>query len=262
MEVVIVDEHTDAGRLAAGAIARLVAARPDAALGLATGSSPLPVYEELRRLHVAGELDLSQVRGFLLDEYLGLEPGHPQSYRASIMRVFATPLGIADDRIHGPDVHDPDGVEALCRRYEELLASVGGVDIQLLGIGSDGHIGFNEPISSLGSRTRIKTLTDATRTDNARFFEGGLDAVPTHVITQGIGTILEAAHVILLAFGTAKAPAIAAAVEGPITAKVPASALQLHPHVTVVVDEAAASALTLAGYYRSTYANKPDWQSI
>ncbi|MET0909309.1 MAG: glucosamine-6-phosphate deaminase, partial [Ilumatobacteraceae bacterium] len=163
-------------------------------------------------------------------------------------------------RLHGPDVACPD-VPALCARYEELLAGLGGVDLQILGIGSDGHIGFNEPGSSLGSRTRIKTLTEATRRDNARFF-ASLDEVPHHVVTQGLATIGEARHVVLVATGEAKAAPIARAVEGPLTAMCPASVLQLHPHATVVVDEAAASGLGLADYYRSVYAGKPSWQHL
>lgn len=136
------------------------------------------------------------------------------------------------------------------------------MDLQVLGIGTDGHIGFNEPCSSLASRTRIKTLTRQTRIDNARFFDGDIEQVPHHVITQGIGTILEARHLILLATGEGKADAVAATVEGPVAAVCPASALQLHPHATVVVDEAAASKLKLADYFRHTYDNKPAWQGI
>ena len=146
-------------------------------------------------------------------------------------------------------------------RYEHLLAELGGVDLQLLGIGSDGHIGFNEPSSSLGSRTRIKTLTEATRRDNARFFPS-LDDVPRHVVTQGLATILDARHLLLVAAGHGKAAPIARAVEGPLTSMCPASVLQLHPHATVVVDDAAAAELRLADYYRSVFAGKPDWQPL
>ena len=163
-------------------------------------------------------------------------------------------------RLHGPDVACPD-VPALCARYEALLVELGGVDVQLLGIGSDGHIGFNEPGSSLGSRTRIKTLTAQTRRDNARFF-GALDDVPHHVITQGLATIGAARHLVLVATGASKAAPIARAVEGPLTAMCPASTLQLHPHATVVVDEAAAVGLPHADYYRDVYAGKPDWQPL
>jgi glucosamine-6-phosphate deaminase len=162
--------------------------------------------------------------------------------------------------VRAPDVRAAD-LLAACDAYESDIAAAGGIDLQLLGIGIDGHIGFNEPGSSLASRTRIKTLTDQTRRDNARFFSS-LDHVPRHVITQGVGTILDARHVVLLAFGEVKAAAVAAAVEGPVTAMVPASALQLHPHATAVVDEPAAAALRLAGYYRETWAHKPPWQGL
>ena len=162
-------------------------------------------------------------------------------------------------------MHSPDGgaadIPAACEAYERAIAAAGGVDLQLLGVGTDGHIGFNEPGSSLASRTRLKTLTAQTRRDNARFF-GGEDEVPHHVVTQGIGTILAARHLVLVAMGAAKAEPVAAAVEGPVTAFVPASALQLHPHVSVVVDEAAAAGLRLAGYYRESFAGKPPWQGL
>src|SRR5947199_5771815 len=165
------------------------------------------------------------------------------------------------DAFMGPDGAAED-VQRACEAYDAALAAAGGVDLQLLGIGTDGHIGFNEPCSSLASRTRIKTLTEQTRVDNARFFDGDIEQVPHHVITQGIGTILEARHLVLLATGEGKADAVAATVEGPLSALVPASALQLHPHATVVVDEAAASGLKLADYFRATYAAKPHWPSI
>ena len=154
-----------------------------------------------------------------------------------------------------------DGIEQAGDAYERAIAAAGGVDLQLLGIGTDGHIGFNEPGSSFASRTRVKTLTRQTREDNARFFDS-VDDVPMHCITQGLGTILDARHLVLLAFGEAKAEAVAGAVEGPVTASLPGSAIQLHPHVTVVVDEAAASRLRFADYYRYTYDNNPQWQRI
>jgi glucosamine-6-phosphate deaminase len=178
-----------------------------------------------------------------------------------VRREVLEPLGIAEDAFLGPDGTAAD-VTAACADYERALAAAGGVDLQLLGIGTDGHIGFNEPCSSLASRTRIKTLTEQTRADNARFFGGDVEQVPQHVITQGIGTILDARHLVLLATGAGKAEAVAAAVEGPLAAVCPASALQLHPHATVVVDEAAASGLKLADYFRHTWAHKPSWQGL
>jgi glucosamine-6-phosphate deaminase len=260
MEVVIVDGPDEAGILVGGAVAALVDATPTAVLGLATGSSPVVVYRDLARRHVAGDLSLAQVQAFLLDEYVGLPPDHPQSYRSFIARELEARVDLADAAVQAPDIQSGDLVAA-CATYEREIAAAGGVDLQLLGIGTDGHIGFNEPGSSLASRTRIKTLTDQTRRDNARFF-ASLDEVPRHVVTQGVGTILEARHLMLLAFGAAKAAAVAAAVEGPVTAMVPGSALQLHPHATVVVDEPAAAGLRLAGYYRETWAHKPSWQGL
>jgi glucosamine-6-phosphate deaminase len=257
-EVVIVPDRAAAGVLVADEIARLVRARPDAVLGLATGSTPLPVYQALPE-RLAGA-DVSRVRGFALDEYVGLDPRHPQSYRSVIQREVIEPLGLDPLKVRVPD-GSLAGIEHAGDDYERALAEAGGVDLQLLGIGTDGHIGFNEPGSSFASRTRVKTLTRQTREDNARFFDS-LDDVPRHCITQGLGTILQARHLVLLAFGAGKADAVAAAVEGPVTASLPGSAVQLHPHVTVVVDEDAAAALRFADYYRDTFDHKPEWQGL
>ncbi|GGZ75891.1 glucosamine-6-phosphate deaminase [Streptomyces echinoruber] len=261
MEVVIVPDAQAGGELVAEAMAQLLRRKPDALLGVATGSTPLPVYEALAAKVRAGAVDVSRARIAQLDEYVGLPADHPESYRSVLRREVLEPLGIGMERFLGPDGTARD-LRAACDAYDRALAEAGGVDLQLLGIGTDGHIGFNEPCSSLASRTRIKTLTERTRIDNARFFDGDIEQVPHHVITQGIGTILEARHVVLLATGEGKADAVAASVEGPVAAVCPASALQLHPHATVVVDEAAASKLKLADYFRHTYANKPDWQGI
>ncbi|CAL9306073.1 MULTISPECIES: glucosamine-6-phosphate deaminase [unclassified Streptomyces] len=261
MEVVIVQDAKAGGELIAEAIADLLRRKPDALLGVATGSTPLPVYDALTAKVRAGAVDVSRARIAQLDEYVGLPAGHPESYRSTVLRQVVEPLGLSPDAFLGPDGTAED-VQAACEAYDRALAEAGGVDLQILGIGTDGHIGFNEPCSSLASRTRIKTLTEQTRIDNARFFDGDIDQVPHHVITQGIGTILEARHLVLLATGEGKADAVAATVEGPVAALVPASALQLHPHATVVVDEAAASKLKLADYFRHTYANKPSWQGL
>lgn len=257
MEVVPLPDGDAVARLAADAVERLVTDRPDAVLGLATGSSPLGFYRELVRRRDTGTApDYGRTTAFLLDEYVGLPPGHPQAYLATIAREVAGPLGIGT--VHGPDpALLPDAGAA----YDGLIVAAGGVDLQVLGIGSDGHLAFNEPGSSLASRTRIKTLTARTRGDNARFF-GSPDDVPRHVLTQGLGTILEARHLLLLALGEGKAEAVAAAVEGPLTASCPASVLQLHPHATVLLDEAAASRLHRLDYYRDVWAGKPDWQPI
>jgi glucosamine-6-phosphate deaminase len=259
-EVVIVPSELEAGELAASVVVDLVRRAPDAVLGLATGSTPLSTYRALaRRIHDEG-LDVSRVRGFALDEYVGLPAGHPESYRAVITREVVEPLGLTPSLVHVPN-GDPATISSAAEEYENAIAAAGGVDLQVLGIGRTGHIGFNEPGSSLASPTRVKTLTEQTRADNARFFDSP-DDVPMHCITQGIGTILRARHLVLLAFGEGKARAVADAVEGPVSASRPGSAIQLHSHATVIVDEAAASELEHAAYYRHAWANKPDWQGI
>jgi glucosamine-6-phosphate deaminase len=257
--VVVTDEHA-AGALVADAIVALIRRKPDAVLGLATGSTPLATYRALASRIDEQSVDVRGVRGFALDEYVGLPAGHPESYRAVITREVVEPLGLTPELVRVPN-GDPATVEHAGVDYESAIIAAGGVDLQILGIGRTGHIGFNEPGSSLASLTRVKTLTAPTRADNARFFDSPED-VPMHCITQGIGTILRARHLVLLAFGEAKAQAIAAAVEGPVTASQPGSAVQLHPHTTVIVDEAAASKLENLAYYRHAWNNKPTWQGI
>ncbi|KAA1426000.1 glucosamine-6-phosphate deaminase [Nocardioides antri] len=261
MEVVPLESSDEVARLAADTIEAAVRARPDAVLGLATGSTPLPTYRELIRRHQAGEgPSYERVQCFTLDEYVGLPSGHPESYRATIARELTDPLGIDPARVHGPDPTGA-GLASAGDRYEAELVAAGGVDLQVLGIGSDGHLAFNEPGSSLASLTRIKTLTEQTRRDNARFF-GSVDDVPRHVVTQGLGTILRARHLLLLAIGAGKAEALAAAVEGPLTASCPASVLQLHPHASVLADPPAAAALARVRHYRDVYDAKPAWQRL
>ena len=260
MEVVILRDEAAIASLAADAVESLLRRRPDAVLGLATGSSPLGVYRELATRCAAGGVSFARARGFLLDEYVGLPADHPQAYRSVIRRDFVDRVDLPDGAVAGPDGTAAD-VVAACSAYEELVRGAGRVDLQLLGIGTDGHVGFNEPGSSLTSRTRIKTLTDQTRRDNARFF-GSVGEVPRHVLTQGLGTISEARHLVLLATGERKADAVRAMVEGAVSAFCPASVLQLHPHATVLLDEPAASRLELAGYYRETYVHKPPWQPL
>lgn len=259
MEVVIAPEAQLAS-LAADAIERLLRAKPEAVLGLATGSSPLRVYDELVRRHEAG-LSFAQARGFMLDEYVGLDADHPERYRNVIEREIASRVDFAPGAVRGPDGL-ADDLQAACEDYEHAIAQAGGVDLQILGIGTDGHIAFNEPGSSLASRTRIKTLTWQTREDNARFFGSDLDKVPHHCLTQGLGTIMAARHLVLLATGRHKAEAVHQLVEGPVSAMWPATIMQHHPHATVLIDEAAAGRLQLADYYRQTYAAKPAWQHI
>jgi len=260
MEVVILSGKEQAGALAADAIEALLRAKPDAVLGLATGSSPLPIYDELARRHRDRGLSFAAAQGFALDEYVGLAPGHPESYAEVVRREFSQRVDIDPARVHAPDGAAAD-IAAEGERYEAAIKAAGGVDLQILGLGTDGHLGFNEPGSSLASRTRLKTLTEQTRQDNARFFDS-IDEVPHHVLTQGLGTIMDAKHLVLIATGANKAPAVHATVEGPVTAICPGSVLQLHPHVTFLVDEAAATELTLADYYRHTWANKPSWQGL
>jgi len=259
MEVVISTTPDEAGNFAADAIEELLRRRPTAVLGVATGSSPLIIYDELGRRVVQGSLSLAQVQAFMLDEYVGLPADHPQRYRNVIRDEFADKVDINPAHVFGPDGLAED-LAGACEAYERAIADAGGIDLQIVGIGTDGHIAFNEPGSSLASRTRIKTLTSQTRRDNARFFGGDVEAVPQHCLTQGIGTILDARHVVLVASGRRKAEAVHQLVEGPVSAMWPATALQLHPHVTVFLDTAAASRLQLASYYIETYQSKPSWQ--
>jgi len=257
MEVIVVSAAQDVGMAAAGIISRLVAGKPRAVLGLATGASVKPVYAELALAHHNHGLDFSRVTTFNLDEYVGLSPSHPASFHAFMEEHFLSRVNLERRRVHMPPT-EGDDLARLCEKYERDIRAAGGIDLQLLGIGRDGHLGFNEPTSSLASRTRIKTLTGRTREANRSGFGG--DEVPLHVVTVGIATILEARHCLLVADGPAKADAVARMVEGPLTAMVPASALQMHPHATVIVDEVAAAGLSLRDYYREVQGNKPQWQ--
>jgi glucosamine-6-phosphate deaminase len=259
MQIVIVPTPVEVGAVAAAKIAKVIRHKADAVLGVATGSSPLAIYAELERRTAAGELDFAAVRAFALDEYVGIDYAHEQSYHRVIRREVTDRLGLNPALVHVPD-GAADDIARACADYERLITEAGGVDIQILGIGTNGHIGFNEPTSSFASRTRIKTLAPRTREDNARFFDDDLAQVPTHCLTQGLGTILDARRLVLVATGTAKAAAVAAMVEGPLSSMCPGSALQLHPDATVVVDEDAASHLQLTDYYRHTFANLPAWQ--
>jgi glucosamine-6-phosphate deaminase len=254
MEIIIQPTLEAATTVAARIIACLLREKPDAVLGLATGSTPLLLYREL----IAMKLDWRKVTTFNLDEYVGLDAGHPQSYHSFMRENLFRHVNIVKKNIHIPDGMTKD-IPKFCAKYEKRIHAAGGIDLQVLGIGTDGHIGFNEPTSSLASRTRIKTLTPQTRKDNARFF-GSEAKVPHHCITMGIGTIMEARQNLLLAFGKGKAKAIAAAVEGPITAINPASILQLHPVTKVCLDYASAVRLKRGDYYRWVYDHKPEWQ--
>ena len=256
MEIIIHSSPETSTQVAARIVARLLREKPAAVLGLATGSTPLRLYRVLINM----ELDWSMVTTFNLDEYIGLPPDHPQSYHTFMWENLFSHINIDKENIHIPDGNAKD-IPEFCGKYEKQIRAAGGIDLQLLGIGTDGHIGFNEPTSSLASRTRIKTLTQQTCRDNARFF-GSEQEVPKHVITMGIGTIMEAHMNLLMAFGENKATAIAEAVEGPVTSINPASVLQMHPLVKVCIDEPAASRLKRADYYRWVYENKPAWQTF
>jgi len=249
MLVVIKKDYEEIGREAARMVADAVRSKPEIVLGLATGSTPLGLYKELIALHRAGSLDFSRATGFNLDEYLGLPATHPQSFHHFMEQNFFSHINLSRQNIHIPDgtvSHDYDGY---CARYEQSIKTAGGIDLQILGIGRNGHVGFNEPTSSLASRTRLKALSRETIEDNRHFFSSESE-MPKCAITMGIGTILESRRVLLLASGRSKAAAVAKAIEGPITSSVSASALQMHPDVTFIIDEDAAYSLTQRDYYR------------
>jgi glucosamine-6-phosphate deaminase len=247
MRVIILARPEDGGPVVADIVEAAVRGGATA-LGLATGSSPLPAYRELSRRHREEGLSFAGIAAFLLDEYVGLPADHPQAYRSVIRRELTDHLDVDPAAVHCPDGTHPDPAVAAAE-YEQALVAAGPVAVQLLGIGSNGHIGFNEPGSSLRSLTRVAVLAERTRRDNARFFASSAE-VPQRVITQGLGTICRAEHLVLIASGAGKAHAVAAALEGPLSASCPASVLQWHPWVTVVLDEAAAAGLRRADDYR------------
>jgi glucosamine-6-phosphate deaminase len=248
MLVFITNDYAELSREAARMIANAIRKKPDLRLGLATGDTQQGMYRELVRMHREEHLDFSRVITFNLDEYIGLPDGHPQSFRAAMQKSLFDRVNIPASQIHIPDGTARDNFEEVCNQYEEEICRAGGIDLQIVGIGKDGHIGFNEPTSSLASRTRPKTLTQQTIEDNRHNFPTG-EEPPTTAITVGIGTILEARRILLLASGAAKAKAVALAVEGPLTASVSASALQMHREVTVLLDREAAENLQHKDYY-------------
>jgi glucosamine-6-phosphate deaminase len=260
MEVVVLPDAGAVARLAADAVERVLRTEPVPVLGLATGSTPLPLYAELVRRHREEGLSFAAARAFLLDEYVGLPPDHPQRYAAVIDRALTAHVDLAPGAVQGPDGGAAD-LTAECARYEAAIAAAGGVDVQIAGIGHDGHLAFNEPGSSLASRTRLKTLNRHTRAANARFFTAAGE-VPRHVLTQGLGTLLGSRHLLLLATGAGKAEAVALATEGPVSAACPASVLQLHLHASVLVDEPAAAGLRHREYYAEAWVGKPSWQAL
>src|SRR5438067_9450640 len=255
MEVVIRENYNEMSKLAAQSVAELLNTKPNAVLGMATGSTPLGLYQELVRMHERGELDFSRVMTYNLNEYVGLPSNRPQSYAYFMQQNSFQHVNVQPQNINVPS-GTTSNYPAFCDWYEKRIAESGGIDLQILGIGSDGHIAFNEPTSSLSSRTRLKTLSKQTIDDNARFFERRED-VPVYAITMGVGTILDARKLVLVASGQSKSKAIAQAIEGPVTSMVTASALQLHRDAIIVVDEEAATGLTMRDYYEFIYAAKP-----
>ncbi|HJV48040.1 MAG TPA: glucosamine-6-phosphate deaminase [Geothrix sp.] len=258
MEVIILPNQQKAAYLVAQILAKELKARPRLVLGMATGRTMEPVYRLLVDLHREAGLDFSQCSTFNLDEYIGIPADHPCSYRRYMNELLFDHVNIPKVNTHLPDGMAPD-LGAECQRYEAAITQAGGIDLQLVGIGSDGHIGFNEPLSSLRSRTREKALTPATREQNAPMFGGDPAGVPRRAITMGVGTILDSRRCLMLVTGKSKAAILAKAVEGPISSMVTASALQLHPRCQVVVDEEAASELNEIEYHRWVFANEPEW---
>ncbi|HWD21284.1 MAG TPA: glucosamine-6-phosphate deaminase [Verrucomicrobiae bacterium] len=256
MEVIIRKDARAASDLAARIIAAEIRAKPNIVLGLATGRTMDMLYQQL----VGMRLDFAKCRTFNLDEYVGLAATDPRSYRAYMNKALFNHVNIDLLNTHVPDGMAED-LEAECRRYEAKIEKCGGIDLQLLGMGRSGHIGFNEPLSALLSRTRVKALSPTTTAQNADFF-GGADKVPRRAITMGVGTIVDSRRCLLLATGESKAEIVAKAVEGPITAMISATALQLHPRCVVVVDEAAAAHLQEKDYYRWIFDNEPEWETF
>ena len=258
MEIIIREFADQAIDLTARLIAQRLRIKPDLVLGLATGRTMEGVYTKLVELHTDRDLDFSGCHSFNLDEYIGLPPEHEQSYRYYMNDHLFSRVNIRIENTHLPDGVSED-IKAACAEYERLITSLGGIDLQLLGIGEDGHIGFNESLSALHSRTRDKSLTPITIRQNAPFF-GGAENMPKRALTMGVGTILEAREIVLLATGKHKAQIVAQALEGPITSMISATALQLHSNCKIIVDEAAASNLKEQEYYRWIFENEPDWE--
>jgi glucosamine-6-phosphate deaminase len=254
MRVLVYDSPDTAADKVAQTILRALGRKPELVLGFATGSTPVGVYSRLIRAHKEEGVDFSRVHTFNLDEYLDLPENHPQSYRRFMEEHLFSGLNVPRSSIHFPPSQGND-LHRQCQEYENLIRARGGIDIQILGIGSNGHIGFNEPTSSLASRTRVKTLAEKTLKDNSRFYSEG-EEQPQLASTMGIGTILEARKIVLQAFGVKKADAVKAAVEGPITSFWPGSALQLHKDTSLYLDPGSASKLTLLSYYRKVESNE------
>jgi glucosamine-6-phosphate deaminase len=261
MEVIIRSDAEQAAELASRLIVARLRAKPDLVLGLATGRTMERVYDRLVATQQSEGLDFSRCRTFNLDEYIGVPAEDEHSYRFYMNHHLFSRVNIDLANAHVPDGMAKD-LRAEAARYEHLIREAGGIDVQLLGIGEAGHIGFNEPLSALMSRTRDKALTPLTRQQNAAMFGGDPDKVPKRALTMGVGTILDARELLLLATGGAKASILAKAVEGPITAMISASSIQLHPNCKVIIDEDAARELKEREYYDWIFQNEPEWQEF
>lgn len=258
MEIVIRPDSETTRRLAARMVAERVQTKPDLVLGCATGRTMEGIYDELVRMHRGEGLSFSAVRTFNLDEYVGLSADDPRSYHAYMWERFFARVDIDLSNTHLPDGTASD-LDAEASAYEQRITLAGGIDLQLLGLGRTGHIGFNEPLSSLMSRTRDKSLTPETREQNAGDFGGDPHDVPSRALTMGVGTILDAREILMVVTGSHKAGVLAKATEGPITSMISATALQLHPDCVVIADEEAAAQLQEQDYYRWIYRNEPKW---
>jgi glucosamine-6-phosphate deaminase len=259
MEVIIKPDKKRASVLAAKIIANEIKTNPRTVLGLATGSTPLLLYKELVRMHKHEKLSFKNTVCFNLDEYIGLERKNPRSFYCEMHKNLFVHIDIKPENTYIPDGLSGD-IPFKCEEYENKILEAGGIDLQLLGIGHDGHLAFNEPGSSFASKTRLKTLSRETIEANSRFF-GSVEAVPKHAITMGLQTIMQAGKCLLLAFGKSKAEAVFQMIEGPVSASWPATILQHHEKAIVILDEAAATKLQRKQYYNDVYKAKPDWQS-
>jgi glucosamine-6-phosphate deaminase len=245
MNFLVAENIEEMGRLAADIFTGLILRNPGCVLGLATGSTPVPLYAELARRNAAGDIDFSRVRSVNLDEYIGLGSEHPQSYRSFMQQHLFGHINIDPKNTRLPDGLAKD-IPAACREYDKLIVKWGGIDLQLLGIGHNGHIGFNEPGTVFTLKTHLVKITERTRLANARFFEDDPKKVPSEAITMGIGNIMSARRVLLLVSGAGKADILLRSLTEDVTPAVPASVLQLHPELTVIADTEAASLFVAA----------------
>lgn len=252
MQVAVLPSQEQIANVGARRFIGILGRNPQAVIGLATGSSPLGIYQALIRAYRAGEVSFRQAQAFCLDEYVGLPADHPEAYQNFIRREFTDQVDFDPQAVHAPAGDSSDPVAA-AREYDAQIGAAGPVALQILGIGSDGHIGFNEPGGALTSRTHLGFLTEQTRSDNARFFAGDINQVPVACLTQGLGTIMEAEELLLVATGAGKAQAVRELVEGPVSARWPATVIQAHPRAVILLDEEAASLLSDKDHYRNAW---------